>query len=272
MAAPPLANSLEGGSDGTNVTPANSGGTSGDALDITGDATDVAVAYDTSAARGSVSMEFTTAAAPGSGSYRGWGSLGSITANLYMRVDLYIPALAETVWIFRYYDATPARCAGLFISTSGGLRTVRVENAAGTTVGTNGTVSVPTDAWFRLEARILPSTTVGELEWRWWTNPDSALAVTPDDSANNSGLVLGANVNQARFGPQAWNTTPSTNTSRVFRYDNLALATSGFIGPAILGQTIRPDADISAGGWTTSPLFSKINDGSDATFITGTAS
>lgn len=38
------------------------------------------------------------------------------------------------------------------------------------------------------------------------------------------------------------------------------------------GQVLLPDADLAAGGWTTSPLFSKVNDASDATIITATAS
>lgn len=38
------------------------------------------------------------------------------------------------------------------------------------------------------------------------------------------------------------------------------------------GQILLPDADVAAGGWATSPLFSKVNDGSDATVISATAS
>ena len=37
-------------------------------------------------------------------------------------------------------------------------------------------------------------------------------------------------------------------------------------------QTIRPDADTTTTGWTATPLFSKVNDSSDATVITGTLS
>jgi hypothetical protein len=40
---------------------------------------------------------------------------------------------------------------------------------------------------------------------------------------------------------------------------------------AAFGQLLLPDADVAAGGWTTSPLFSKVNDSSDATIITATA-
>jgi len=46
--------------------------------------------------------------------------------------------------------------------------------------------------------------------------------------------------------------------------------------PTMIGgeppQIIRPDADIETIGWATAPLFSKINDDSDATVITGALS
>lgn len=37
------------------------------------------------------------------------------------------------------------------------------------------------------------------------------------------------------------------------------------------GQILLPDADLATSGWTTAPLFSKVNDSSDATIITATA-
>lgn len=43
-------------------------------------------------------------------------------------------------------------------------------------------------------------------------------------------------------------------------------------GGGTLGQVLLPDADVAAGGWATAPLFSKLNDSSDATVITATAS
>jgi len=36
-------------------------------------------------------------------------------------------------------------------------------------------------------------------------------------------------------------------------------------------QTVLPDADTVTTGWTTTPLYSKINDSSDATVVTATA-
>jgi len=52
----------------------------------------------------------------------------------------------------------------------------------------------------------------------------------------------------------------------------LSAADVAAIYAAATGQSILPDADVAAGGWTTTPLFSKINDASDATVITATAS
>lgn len=43
-------------------------------------------------------------------------------------------------------------------------------------------------------------------------------------------------------------------------------------GELSAGQALVPDADLAAGGWATAPLFSKLNDASDATIITATAS
>lgn len=37
-------------------------------------------------------------------------------------------------------------------------------------------------------------------------------------------------------------------------------------------QVLLPDGDLAAGGWTTSPLWSKLSDSSDATVVTATAS
>lgn len=58
----------------------------------------------------------------------------------------------------------------------------------------------------------------------------------------------------------------SWTTSALFSY----IATA-FI-PAETSQLVRPDADVITTGWTTTPLYSKINDESDATVIQATAS
>lgn len=51
-----------------------------------------------------------------------------------------------------------------------------------------------------------------------------------------------------------------------------ASSSSDWLGEPVIGQILLPDADLAEGGWTTAPLFSKINDSSDASIITATAS
>lgn len=50
------------------------------------------------------------------------------------------------------------------------------------------------------------------------------------------------------------------------------LASWNFDGTGVVSppQILRPDADLDADAWTTAPLFSKVNDQSDATVITAT--
>jgi hypothetical protein len=48
--------------------------------------------------------------------------------------------------------------------------------------------------------------------------------------------------------------------------------TMTFKGGSAELDSVLPDADIATTGWTTTPLYSKINDGSDATVIQATAS
>lgn len=45
-----------------------------------------------------------------------------------------------------------------------------------------------------------------------------------------------------------------------------------FAGSSVAVDQADPDADVTTTGWTTTPLWSKVNDASDASYITATAS
>jgi hypothetical protein len=47
-------------------------------------------------------------------------------------------------------------------------------------------------------------------------------------------------------------------------------AVEGYLRDKWFYQTVRPDADLDTTGWSTAPLFSKVNDSSDATVTTST--
>lgn len=51
-----------------------------------------------------------------------------------------------------------------------------------------------------------------------------------------------------------------------------ASSLTDFLGEPVSGQVVLPDADVATTGWSTSPLYSKLNDSSDSTYISGTAS
>ncbi len=65
----------------------------------------------------------------------------------------------------------------------------------------------------------------------------------------------------------------NTYTSGTFAWGSTATGTGAAnnFGGGALGQVVLPDADVTTTGWTTAPLFSKVNDSSDATVVTATA-
>lgn len=63
----------------------------------------------------------------------------------------------------------------------------------------------------------------------------------------------------------------SENSTADYYFDDLYVSNTAADFPIVLGQTLLPDADVAAGGWATAPLFSKLNDASDATIISATA-
>lgn len=91
-----------------------------------------------------------------------------------------------------------------------------------------------------------------------------------------AGASVVANAQTVRTGPAVGGTAYLACT-----LDECAFYTTALSGARILahynagigvgGQEILPDADNATAGWTTAPLFSKVNDASDATIITATA-
>jgi hypothetical protein len=226
MPAPPLSNTLEGGSDGTTITTGNSGGASGDAFSavtIAGSTTETFSADH--AAHGGLSMKIAETVA---GSTRvNWTGLGALTGSVYHR-------------IYVWYDAFPTASGLIF----GGVRTstgaalsaqirisgtgkIRVENAAAAFIlALDGVVAIPLSQWARIEFRCKSSTTVGEFEWKWWSSADSS--GTPDETLSATGQVLGADQDELRYGIVT--NAPASPFTAYF--DDMAVSTTDWIGPA----------------------------------------
>src|SRR5690242_18849335 len=128
MPAPPLANTFEGGTNGTTITTANSGGASGDAFSAGTIGAAGTLKFDNTHSRDSLAVKIANASSQVS--QVEWRSLGGLTGNVYFRAYIYITALPNAHWYFaRCQSSTNAKCVAPEITTAGKLT---FENAAGT--------------------------------------------------------------------------------------------------------------------------------------------
>jgi hypothetical protein len=220
MPAPPLTNALEGAADGVAVSTTNSLN-SGNAFQTVGG---TAMTYtNVHAHSGTIAAKIVDAAIATQCWWTGLGSFASPN-DVFFRMYLYLTAYSGTgeCIVMRFSSATPARCGLLSIRTSGNSGVLRAYNAAAASVAV-GTHGVPLNNWFRLEARVRASTTVGEIEWQLYDPDDMTLTET----VNTTGLVLAANVDQIAFGLDA--TTPTTPYT--IYMDDVATSSTGWVGP-----------------------------------------
>jgi hypothetical protein len=222
MPAPPLVNTFEGGTDGVTVSAANSGGSSGDAFQVV-DGTGATFA---AAAAMHESLGW-RAVDPSVNQRCQWTGLGSLTSNVYARFYMRMSTAVTTnaMQPFKFRNSAVSNTAGLFIQLTTGFMSAML--AAGTEIAASvGSVQVPINQYVRVELRVLPSTTVGEVEWKWWATPDSVGA--PTDTVAVTGQVLGNNIDQAIFGLSTNPATPFT-----IDLDDFAVSTTDWIGPAV---------------------------------------
>lgn len=233
MPAPPIANTFEGGTDLVAITTGNSGGQSGDPCSaVTGGAATTFSA--THVHNGGMAMQLTQ---PGvyaamHATWTGFGIAGG--ANAFCRFYLWIPNVpAVATPCLRWITAAPATSAQLKINTTG---TVQSANASTTGIVAGlGTIAVSTNQWIRIECRCNASTTVGDIEWRLYNDPDST--VLTETKVSGASQVLGADTGGAHFGNPG--TTGHINES--WWYDDIAVSSIDWIGPALLppGQLRR---------------------------------
>jgi hypothetical protein len=183
----------------------------------------------TRAAHGSLAGKYVTSAGSSFSAYI--GSAGTLTTE-YFRGYFHLNGAtpAATLFVFNALS-TAAACARVGITAA--LKVVS-QDQAGTTQ-TTSTSTVNASAWFRLEAKVIHSLTVGQLEVKLFNTMDSG---TPDET-NTSAATLNtkASADHFRFGL----TTSSTFTIWL---DDAGLSDSGYLGSA---GTLISDPDTGAG-------------------------
>lgn len=228
-------NSAEGGTNGTTVTTANSGGVSGNAFGLVSIGSGAALTYSTAAAyRGSLGYAISTTSAIAV--YAGTGSgLGYARSRIryYLNLGAYPSGVIQHVQV-----ATSG--GGIFYLYLSETGQISVINAAGTAVKTFPAISLNT--WYRIEFIAQPNTsTSGVLRAAIYagdslTAIDSYASTTADAGSGTINLVNFGKLNNA----QTWATGG--------RIDSISIDdanSTNFIGTDTYGDAVLADAPVA---------------------------
>lgn len=188
-----VSNTFEGGSDGTTITAANSGGDSGTAFNtVTG--ASVHEFDSAQAAHGSLSSRFNPTG--GTTAYYVWqAAMGTLTdhyGRFYLRVAGY-PSAATRVFEFR--DGTGLKC-GMRMGTTGKIGVVNAANS----LQTETSATLSTNTWYRIEFHFVHDTsTTGQYEVRVYAGDSGSATETISGTTSD----FGANCDRTRIGMPA---------------------------------------------------------------------
>lgn len=179
-----LTNTFEGGTPGTTVTAANSGGLSGNAFDavaaVAGGST---IAFDsTYAAHGSVSLKLATASTSES-TYVQWTTSMGTQTTVWFRLYLYLtayPALNTRLW--NATDASTA-CGSLLVHSSTSPAGVLIFAGPSGSAILTSTNAVPLNQWSRIEGFLTGSASAGQVGFSLYDQKDSLAPTETQTSA-----------------------------------------------------------------------------------------
>lgn len=234
MSTPPLSNSFEGGTDGVQISPANSGGASGNAFDnVTVGAGSVINYSNEQAAHGGLSCKIVTPATGQARTTPDWTGLGGGSSDIWFREYIYRAANpSATHYILGVRDTGGLACMQAGIRATGLLRW---DNAAGAAIlALDSTVAIALGSWNRFEWRVKASTTLGEIEWWLYTTMDAPIGSHADHGGPATGLALAATADQLRFGM-----VTNAIASDTSYFDDPGVSLTGPVGPAVLVPTVQ---------------------------------
>lgn len=234
-------NSAEGGSDGTNVTTGNSGGSSGDAWQSVAG-----------------TPQFETDAAMG-----GTGSLGYILnpgtgAEESIEWNTLDNQLGPEVWV-RYYhqvntfSGVSGQYMGVWLRDSGAnsigallfgeSREISMLNGPGTVVDSEPDSTLSEDTWYRVELHVISHASLGEMEARIYAGHDTTPLWTlgPVTATNTDGSPISI----VRFLHKCDASGASSSWM-----DDLAISTESWIGPSGTSGPTIVSVDPGAITWT----------------------
>lgn len=250
----PFYNDAEGGTHLTAVTPANSGGASGDA-------------FSTVSLGASTAIEFSNVQeSHGALSYR---NITSGTSLQYLEF-LPTPANSFAIRFYLYLTGAPTSANGLMrVLTAGGGTTlahlvfknnmIELQNGTGGVLWTSGTTALPTAQWLRCEIGMTSGTGTGTYKMDWYLL-DSTTPIT-NLSVDLAGQTFGTfQIGRIRLGR-----TYATGSVADFYIDSIGYeeSTTTYIGPHV---EVDPDAPMFG---TLTQVEGKFIDLTGVTFAVG---
>ena len=214
-------NIFEGGTPGVAITSGNSGGASLDPFGtVVGNVT-----YANAQSKQAVSANGFLANGGTLNTYVRHDYPAPSTIESYGRVYLYLTSYPSSQTQFVRFN-TNAGTPSAFIRLAANGR-MSVCNAANTIIQTAVNVT-PLNQWVRVEWRLIPSTTVGEIQARIWFSAESAGA--PDEDLSGTAQVLGADTNRVLYGIGATVTALTADYS--WYMDEIVTGAQGWPGPS----------------------------------------
>ena len=213
-----LRNGAEGGTNGTTITTANTGGASGDALSDISLGSGGLVFSNASSAHGSLSYMLTGAS--GSATYLGWNGYNdtSMATRFYYNVGSAEPGVQLTLLSVR---SASAKVALVVIGATGKLS---VQDSTGTNIH-NFSNPLSTNTYYRIELTTTVSASAASVACSYYAGDSTTASESFTTTTANTGS---ANITEVRIGSGA--STTWTGSSYL---DDLAAnnGSTTFIGP-----------------------------------------
>lgn len=218
-----LQNSFTGGTSGTTISAANSGGASGNAFDAVTIGVGCTLTFsNTQAVHGGLSASSTTPVSASNSIVEWTTSLtGTTVPQIWFRIYAYLPSLPGNQLHIASVRNAGTYCGGVAVAPTGKVVTLNASSGTQTT----STTTLSAGKWFRLDGYVIGSATAGQIQVKIFaSNPDST---TPDET-NTSGATVNTNsaLNRAEFG------NPGSVASFTLFMDNVGASTTGYLGPA----------------------------------------
>ena len=249
VSQPVLANTFQAGTPGAAVPAGNAiaaslGTADGALFDTVSTSGSSTLTYSSAFAySGTQSCQvFTPSTSPCYLMWTGGNMIANGAAQTWFRLYLYQAANPASLHQLFQAGAGGTRAADLIINTSG---TLSMRDTSGNVIITT-TTTVPLNAWYRVEGYVTSNASTGQMEMKLFTSPGST---TPAETQTSSAAqdTAGGNLSQMRFGPSSAGVTGLT-----YYMDDVAMSTSGYVGPGPVVFHMACGAPSDAGFQVTS--------------------